>query len=73
LDYPVEKAQKASATYRATFDANTLKYRFDGLDAKGFFNYTLYGTRAGQPVKHRVTVIYGDSLVGLRDEFVPEL
>ncbi|MCP2729007.1 hypothetical protein [Limnofasciculus baicalensis] len=71
IDYPVAKAKDAIAKYRATFDPNTLAYRFDGLDKNRHFNYTIYGTKAGKSVEHHVTIIYGDSLVGLQDKFIP--
>lgn len=71
IDYPVVKAKKAIATYRSTFDPNTLAYRFDGLDKNRYFNYTIYGKKAGQSVEHQVKIIYGDSLVGLQDKFIP--
>lgn len=50
-------SQKMLANYRTAFDVETLKYRFDGLDAKGFFNYTIYGTKARNPVEHQIKLL----------------
>ncbi|HEY9647121.1 MAG TPA: hypothetical protein V6C88_12160 [Chroococcidiopsis sp.] len=72
VDYAMEPATQAIATYRAQFDPGTLRYRFEGLDNDTFFRYTLYGTKAGQPVEHSVTVVHGDGLVGLRDSNIPQ-
>ena len=67
---PTDRADYA--TYRAAFDPETLKYGFDGLDARGFFKYTLYGSKAGKPVEHSIIVILGDNDVGFEDSFLPK-
>ena len=66
-------SQKMLANYRTAFDVKTLKYRFDGLDAKGLFNYTIYGTKVGNPVEHQIKIFNGDNDVYIEDKFIPQI
>ncbi len=72
IDYSVTNAKKVISNYEQKFDTNTIKYRLEGLEDKtGSFIYTLYGSKGGKPVQHKVTVIHGDGLVGLKDALIP--
>jgi hypothetical protein len=77
LDYPVSQAEQAIANYRQAFDPQTLTFEFIGFAsptvANSPFVYRLSGSKAGQAVEHDVKAIYGDSLVGLQDDFVPAM
>lgn len=55
--------------YSDSLSLDSLNYRFTGLNSKQqYFTYTLFGNDGKE---HEIKVIYGDGLVGIRDDFLP--
>lgn len=72
LPYPVAGAEEAIETYTTYFDVSTLQCQFVGLQPDQGFTYRISGSQSTRPVEHFVQVIYGDGLVSVQDDFVPD-
>jgi hypothetical protein len=60
--------KSALAKYNASLSLNTLNYRFTSLNSEQqHFTYTLFGEDGKE---HNIQVVYGDGLVGIRDDFL---
>lgn len=72
LPYPVSDAEKVIINYEQKFDTSTIKYKFTSFDKnQNGFEFLLIGQKGNRSVEHEVYVVYGDSLVGLHDAWVP--
>lgn len=73
--YPEEKALEVIANYATHFDLQTIEWKFAGTETKkageGNLIYVIYGTKNNTPVEHEITVVYGDGLVGINDQWIP--
>jgi hypothetical protein len=67
--YNQQELKSALAKYKESLSLDSLSYRFTGLNSEQqYFTYTLLGSNGKE---HEIQVIYGDGLVGIRDDLLP--
>lgn len=68
--FPESEVEKVFINYQKIFDLHTLNYQLVDF-GEDYFVYSITGTKNGKPAEHRLKIICGDGITGIRDELVP--
>lgn len=69
--YPVDKAREIIGTFEQHFELDTLAVSFAGRAGQGTLVYSLTGKKDGADMSRDITIVCGDGLVGIKDEWIP--
>lgn len=73
LEYPAEKVQEIINNYKKGFVLGTLSFRFTGnLAEDGALIYAVNGKKEGLEREHEMKIVFGDGMVAIRDEWIPD-
>ncbi|BBI34185.1 signal peptidase I [Cohnella abietis] len=64
LEVPIEVAEKTIKKYKESMDLDSASVHYES-----WFTYII---KDSKKVKHQINIIFGDGLMGIRDEYVPD-